>query len=434
MRPNRATAAIAVCVLLLAVTAWNLNGAWNARTSAVRARDLTHGQLLDAQASLSAARQRSQLARVDARRAAAERDGAKLSVDIRRNQLGVTQAERDHATSFRDSKNAEVAVVRQCLQGAHVALDALERNDNTATLFALRAVDTACRAAQSAQGGPAPGYGFDFPDPFVLTVGSTQYAFATNASAGNIQVLRNADDGGWTTVGDALAQLPSWAVKGRTWAPAVLARGGQFVLYYAVGENGTGHQCISRAVSTAPTGPYVDTSTGPLTCGDREAIDPEPVVGGDGTPILLWKRERPSTIMAQVLTPDGLSLIGPEHELLHANQGWEGGVVEAPSMIVDGGGAWLFFSGNNWNSAKYSVGVVHCAGPLGPCDRAAPAPILSSHGSIAGPGGAGVFQDSPGHYRVAYHAYVTPHVGYPSSRLLFVGTISFVGGSPIIVD
>jgi hypothetical protein len=102
-------------------------------------------------------------------------------------------------------------------------------------------------------------------------------------------------------------------------------------------------------------------------------------------------------------------------------------------MLVTGNGSWLFFSAGFWSGTKYATGVVHCAGPLGPCDRAGPAPLLASHDRIAGPGGASVFQDSPGTFGLAYHAYVSPNVGYPASRLLFTAAIDLRAGRPAIV-
>jgi hypothetical protein len=245
-------------------------------------------------------------------------------------------------------------------------------------------------------------------------------------------MLHRQPDGTWATAGDALAQFPPWAATGKTWAPSVLPRLIGYVMYYTVREAATGRQCISRATSLGPGGPYVDTSTGPIACGDREALDPEPTIAADGTPVLLWKRERPAAIVAQPLAPDGLSLIGSEHELLRANQRWEDSNVEAPSMVTTAGGSWLFFSGGYWSSARYATGVVHCASALGPCDGAGPNPVLTSHDRIAGPGGASVFQDSPGTFGIAYHAYVTPNVGYPASRLLFIGTVDFSRGHPIV--
>ena len=266
--------------------------------------------------------------------------------------------------------------MHQCIGGANAALDALQRHDTAATVSALQGVDAPCRAAQSAQGGPTPRYGFDFPDPYVLVAGTEHYAFATNATGGNIQVIHRQPDGSWATAGDALGQFPPWAAPNHTWAPSVLPRLIGYVMYYTVREAATGRQCVSRATSLGPGGPYVDTSTGPLVCGAREALDPEAVVAADGTPVLLWKRERPAAIVAQPLTPDGLALAGTERELLRASQRWEDTNVEAPSMLVNGAGAWLFFSGGNWNGSKYATGVVHCAGALGPCDRSSAAPLL----------------------------------------------------------
>jgi hypothetical protein len=433
--PRRWVVVAAVLALVaLGTTAWNLNGAWDARRDAIDARDQARGQLADVRATLATQRNRLHEARLDRARAVAERDGASVSIQLRNEQLAATTASRNDAASSRDAKMAEVAVVRQCIGGANTALDSLQRLDTAGTVAALRLVDGACRAAQSTQGGPSPQYGFDFPDPFVLVAGADHFAFATNSSGGNIQVLHQQGAGSWATAGDALGRFPAWATAGKTWAPSVLPRMIGYVMYYTVREAATGRQCVSRATSLGPGGPYVDTSTGPLVCGDREALDPEPTVAADDTPVLLWKRERPAAIVAQPLTADGLGLTGTERELLRANQRWEDSNVEAPSMLVTGGGSWLFFSGGSWNGAKYATGVVHCAGALGPCDRSSAAPLLASHERIAGPGGASVFQEAPGTFWLAYHAYVNPNVGYPASRLLFTATIDLRSGHPVIVD
>jgi hypothetical protein len=426
--------AAVVAVVALGITAWNLNGAWDARRDALEARNATRAELADLRGTLDGQRDRLRAARRDGVKANAERDGANVTVQLQNDQLAATKVSRDDAANSRNAKNAEVVVVRQCIGGANTALDALQRHDTFATIAALQLVDAPCRAAQAAQGGPTPQYGFDFPDPYVLVAGADRWAFATNSSGGNIQVLHRQADGAWATAGEALGRFPDWAAWGRTWAPSVLARPGGFVLYYTVRESVTGRQCISRATSTAPGGPYLDTSTAPLACGPREALDPEATVAADGTPVLLWKRERPAAIVAQPLTPDGLALTGPERELLRANQRWEDTNVEAPSMLVTGNGAWLFFSGGNWNGGKYATGVVHCASALGPCDSSAAAPLLASHARISGPGGASVFQESPGTFALAYHAYMSPNIGYPASRLLFTAAIDLRTGRPAVVS
>ena len=72
-----------------------------------------------------------------------------------------------------------------------------------------------------------PVYPFDFPDPFVLRVDDSYYAFATDVGDVHIPVVRSEDLATWQWVGDALPELPAWArqTSGLTWAPGVLARG-----------------------------------------------------------------------------------------------------------------------------------------------------------------------------------------------------------------
>ena len=58
-------------------------------------------------------------------------------------------------------------------------------------------------ACSTLAGGSADGlaYPFDFPDPFVLPVGGTYFAYATNSVAGNIQIIESSDLTHWTAVG-----------------------------------------------------------------------------------------------------------------------------------------------------------------------------------------------------------------------------------------
>lgn len=434
MRSRPTLIAGVVAVVALAITSWHVNAAWNDRRDSVEALRRAATALGDEQASLADARLRVRAANLDARRAQAAHEGAQLSVDNRTLQVQATTKDRDAAQAARETQNSQVSIVRQCLDGAGKALDATQRSDNAAAVAALQSVDNACRQANNAGAGTPPAYAFDFPDPFVLAANGSLFAFGTNATAGNIQVLRQNADGAWSTAGDALGPLPAWAGKGRTWAPAVLSRNGGFILYYTVREAFTGRQCISRGSASAVTGPFLDTSAAPLECGDSGAIDPEPVVGADGSLTLLWKHENPAAILATPLSPDGLTLAGLSHHLLGVSQSWERGVVEAPSMVVDPSGTWLFFSGNDWNGRRYAIGVARCEGPLGPCDNGSASPLLASHDALAGPGGASVFVDTRGQRRIAFHAYQEPKVGYPESRLLHIAKLDLSSGRPVLVE
>jgi beta-xylosidase len=281
-------------------------------------------------------------------------------------------------------------------------------------------------------------YPFDFPDPVVILVGQTYYAYATNSVAGNIQIIDSNDLSHWTAVGNALPSLPSWATPDYTWAPAVATIGGSYLLYYAVDVAGTGQECISVASANRPQGPFADKSTAPLECQKSlgGSIDPASFIDTNGTPYLVWKSGGPgsSKIWSQQLAPSGTSFVAGTNptSLLVPDQPWEAGTVEAPDLVTTGGHYYLFFSGNDWNSSNYAVGIATCTGPLGPCSDATSNPILSSGAGVAGPGGDSVFADTSGNFWIAFHAWVPGAVGFPNSRDLYLRRLTFSGSVPVV--
>jgi beta-xylosidase len=280
-------------------------------------------------------------------------------------------------------------------------------------------------------------YPFDFPDPDMILVGHTYFAYATNSVAGNIGIIESSDLIHWTSVGSALPSLPPWAVPHYTWAPAVAYIGGHYRLYYAVDVAGKGKECISVATASQPQGPFVDTSTGPLECqlALGGSIDPSVFVDRDGSVDLLWKSggAGSSTIWVVPLDPSGTKPASgsPPTKLLQPDQGWEGGTVEAPDLVWAGGRYLLFFSGNNWNRADYAVGFATCDGPLGPC-RAAATPVLAKGAGVSGPGGESVFADGSGSWWMAFHAWVPGAVGFPNSRGLYIRRLDLSRAVPVV--
>ncbi len=319
-----------------------------------------------------------------------------------------------------------------CFDGVSGAIGASRSGDDAASVGALQAAAGQCsRTLAYATGARFP---YDFADPFVLRAGDSYYAYSTNAGAGDIQVIRSPDLVSWQLVGNALGGLPFWARAGATWAPSVLARDGRYVAYYTVREAASGRQCISRAVAPSPAGPFVDDSWGPIVC-QRElggSIDPSPFVDADGRAWLLWKAEGsggpPQTLWSQELSADGLGLTGVAQPLLSADRSFEHGVVEAPSMVRDGGTYFLVYAAADWNSRRYATAYATCAGPAGPCTKAAEGSVLASGSRLAGPGGVELFRGDDGALWAAFHAFSEPNVGYPSSRYFHVAPVRIDGG------
>jgi hypothetical protein len=334
------------------------------------------------------------------------------------------------------SGDIEVGAVHSCASGVDRSATALEDGNQSGAVAELSAVAPVCENILGTEPG-GPVYPFDFADPDVLVVRGTYYAYGTNSTAGNIQIMKSTDLQSWTKAGDALPTLASWAAPGDTWAPAVISLKRTYVLYYTAALAGTKTQCISVATARRPQGPFVDTSSAPLECqpGLGGSIDPSPILDAAGHPYLVWKSNgdgaQPATIWAEPLDPQGTALEGAgPTEILRPSQAWEGSVVEAPSMIQVDGSYWLFYSGNNWDSSQYAIGVARCAGVLGPCAQAAAVPLLGSQPNFEGPGGESVFTDSQGNLEMAFQAWLPGAVGYPHMRLLFVRPLTLAAGIP----
>jgi beta-xylosidase len=333
----------------------------------------------------------------------------------------------------------DIGHLQTCLKGVQQAYRLIGVRNNDQAVSDLSSVSTDCLTVD---GGSSDGlaYPFDFPDPFVLRVGNAYFGYATNSVGGNIQIIESGDLMHWSALGNALPNLPKWAVAGETWAPSVLQIGSGYVLYYSTIVDGLGTLCISAATATQPQGPFVDASAGPLACQPAlgGSIDPSPFTDANGTPYLEWKSNgapgHRAQIWSQQLNATGTAVVigtGPS-QLLTADLGWEDGVVEAPDLVLNAGRYFLFYSGNNWDTANYAVGVATCTGPLGPCAEPWTQPILSSDAHELGTGGETVFTDSSGSPWVAFHAWLPAEVGYPHSRELYLRKLSLSGPQPVV--
>lgn len=406
-----------------------------------------HARTRGEEAALSAARAhlsdlRHQVAMTLATKAASttKRDELEAFIAITLGQVSATNVSLNTSKVSAYLQGIDINTLETCLGGIQNALSAIRSNNNAQATMDISAVSAACTQLE---GGISSGlvYPFDFPDPDVMVVGSIYYAYATNSVSGNIQIIESSDLTHWTAVGNALPNLPSWATADYTWAPSVAFIGGKYDLYYAVDPTATTTECLSVATSTSPLGPFVDSSTAPLECQPSlgGAIDPDAFVDTNGTSYLLWKSGGAGTsrIWAQQLDPSGTTFAtgSTATTILVPAQSWEAGTVEAPDLVAANGRYFLFYSGNDWSSANYAVGVATCAGPLGPCGDASPNPILSSGNGVSGPGGESVFPDTNGHFWIAFDAWNPAAVGASNSRGLYLRSLDLsgvpsVGGPP----
>jgi len=274
----------------------------------------------------------------------------------------------------------------------------------------------------------------DFPDPSVINAGGTYYAYATNTGGRNVPCARSSDLVSWTQLSDALPSLPGWASGGVTWAPVVHKFGSTYVLYFAAQQPSTGHHAIGVATSSSPTGPFAASGT-PLVSqssigGD---IDAGVFVDSNGLPYLLWKNDgnsvgQTSYIWCQQLLSNGLGFTGPLVQLIHNDQSWEGGLVEAPAMVKHGSTYYLFYSGSFYGNCSYATGYATSGSVLGPFTKSGSSPWLSSFGSVCGPGGADTVVDNTGTTWMYYHSWQNG----TSYRAMNINVLGWNGNVPFL--
>jgi hypothetical protein len=208
----------------------------------------------------------------------------------------------------------------------------------------------------------------------VVTWGDEYLAYFTQGRS-NVPMRVSTDWTTWSKPVDVLPVLPAWARSGRTWAPAVAARGGEWVLYFTAWHAGSGRQCIGTGTAATPYGPF-EPSPEPIVCQLilGGSIDPSPFADATGS-YLLWKSDenaldRPARLWASRLDSGGTALVGEPVPLLTAEHPWEDPLIENPAMVTgDDGQRWLFYSAGPWETARYSTGLAYCDGPLGPCRK-----------------------------------------------------------------
>jgi beta-xylosidase len=283
--------------------------------------------------------------------------------------------------------------------------------------------------AGSQEGGAAPSAGSgtpaasanpvidqDFPDPDVLEVDGTYYAYGTNGQNHNVQVATSTDLSTWDVLAeDALPELPSWVIPGKTWAPEVTElENGSFVMYTTTTNFDPALQCIAVATSDSPEGPFQVVGDEMLVCpeGEGGAIDASTFLDDDGTRYLLWKNDgnccgKDTWLQIAPLSPDGVSLAGKPTRLVKQDQPWEGNLVEAPTLVAHDGTYVLMYSANDYGSDAYAIGYATADSPTGPFTKA-DEPLLTtdaSDGAFVGPGGQDVVTAPDGSDRLVFHSW-----------------------------
>lgn len=320
----------------------------------------------------------------------------------------------------------------------------------------------------------------NFPDPDVISVNGTWYAFGTNSAAGilderrqllpdtygqaNVQLATSTDFLNWTVADVASQPLPTlgtWALDGMTdrtpqvhranvWAPAILQRpsDNKFVLYYSATHTvRRGTHCMGAAVSesTDPAGPYIplnDTLACPVE--DGGAIDPAAFVDVDNAVYVAWKVDGNNVghggscgntkepivntpIMLQRMEDDGVTPIEKPIVILDRIAD-DGPLVEAPAFARSHEGIYfMFFSSGCTRAPSYDLKYATASNITGPWTRAEQPVLRTGDYGLHAPGSVGV-REGPDHaFYMALHART--RVEYGGVRAVYTTKLAFNGTS-----
>jgi len=274
----------------------------------------------------------------------------------------------------------------------------------------------------------------DFPDPSIIQVGGTWYAFGTQSlyDFKNVktQLATSSDFENWDLREnyDALRTLPSWVdmKDPRIWAPDVFQNDeGDYVMYFsAANAKQDWKHCVGAAKSSNIEGPYDSVSDTPLACplDLGGAIDASSFQDDDGSRWMLYKDDgnsigsggvcgnsnRPGQadtwIVIVRMGGDGYTLTGPPTRILNRDFA-DGPLIEAPALArMDNGQYVLYFSSQCFVNANYDTSYA-VSDVINGGYRKAASPLLEfgvTSTSIRGSGGADVTAD--GAY-MAFHGY-----------------------------
>ena len=308
------------------------------------------------------------------------------------------------------------------------------------TVFAVSGCSGAPeQSAPTATAAPgAPVLKENFADPDVLEVDGTYFAYATNDNNRNVQVASSTDLLAWEVLPDALPELSSWIIPGKTWAPEVTRfADDSFVMYFTATNFAPTLQCIGVATASDPAGPFTVQGDAMIICPEDEggAIDASTVVIDD-VRYLVWKNdgnccELDTWIQAAALAPDGLSITGDPIRLLKQTEDWEGNLVEAPTVVARESGLVMLYSANSYADDRYAVGAASAAAIDGPWTKE-DSPILStqqSGGLYRGPGGQDLVLGPDGKDYLVFHSWDSDY----TYRALHLAEVEWVGDLPRVI-
>jgi hypothetical protein len=164
------------------------------------------------------------------------------------------------------------------------------------------------------------------------------------------------------------------------------------------------------------------------------SIDPSSYAE-NGQRYILWKNDgnccsQDTWLRIAPVSGDGLTITGGETLLIKQDRGFEGALVEAPTLWKRGSTYVLFYSANFFGDASYLSSYARSSSLLGPYTKAS-APLMTTDsfgGTVRGPGGQDVLTGPDGRDRIVFHGWNSTY-GY---RAMYLADLGWADGFPVV--
>lgn len=135
-----------------------------------------------------------------------------------------------------------------------------------------------------------------------------------------------------------------------------------------------------------------------------------------------------TVVYAQTVDPRDWTLRGEPRVVLRNDLPWEGHIVEGHWLTKQAGKYYMFYSGNDFSTAQYGIGVAVADSPLGPYVKQ-PLPFLRSTREWWAPGHPSIVQGANARPWLLLHAFRPDMAGYKEFRALLGLPLVFANGT-----
>ncbi|GGK72447.1 family 43 glycosylhydrolase [Rufibacter glacialis] len=137
-------------------------------------------------------------------------------------------------------------------------------------------------------------------------------------------------------------------------------------------------------------------------------------------------------IYSQQLTPAGYKLMGDKQKVIENDQEWEAHLVEGTWITKRNDKYYIFYSGNDFSTDQYGIGVGIAESPVGPFTKM-DEPLLRSNSEWWAPGHPSIVVGPDGNSQMLLHAYYPGKAGYKQFRALLSVPIQFEPDGVLVV-